>query len=85
MADGIAIDGRCLNHHEWLLTLGRWFMTDVTVMVLGQMLLPYICLFYGRCYWHVVLGRCYCQFYVEDVKPHVFQLIATSVLADVIA
>ena len=55
----------------WLMLL-PWFMTDVTVMLLGQMLLPYICLFYGRCYCHVVLGRCYCQFYVEDVKPHMF-------------
>ena len=33
-----------------------------------------------------VIGRCYYQYYMEDVKPpHVFQLIATSVMADVIA
>ena len=45
-------------------------MTDVIVMVLWQVLLPYICLFYGRCYCHVVIDRCCCQFNVEDVKPH---------------
>ena len=33
----------------WLMLL-PWFMTNVIVMVLGQMLLPYIYLFYGRCY-----------------------------------
>ena len=52
-------------------------MTDVIVMVLG------------RCYCHICVcfyGRCYCQFYVENVEPHhVFQVIATSVMADVIA
>ena len=53
----------------WLM-LWPWFMTDVVVMVLWLMLLPYVCLFYGRCYCHVVFGRCCCQFYVEDVKPH---------------
>ena len=42
-------------------------MTDVVVMVLWQMLLPYVCLLYGRCYCHVVFGRC-CKFYVEDVN-----------------
>ena len=84
MADGIAIGGRCFKPPWmiidirqmllpifWLMLL-PWFMTDVIVMVLGQMLLPYICLFYGKCYCHVVLGRCYCQFYVADVKPHYF-------------
>ena len=80
MADGIAIGGRCINHHKCFLILGRCYclfladviamvMTDV-VMVLWQMLLLYLCLFYGRCYCHVVFGRCYCQFFVEDVKPH---------------
>ena len=49
-ADGNAISGRCLNHHEWLLTLGRCYclflvdviaivMTDVIVILLRQMLL----------------------------------------------
>ena len=54
MADGTAISGRCLNHHEWLLTLGRCYclfladviaivMTDVIVILLRQMLLPHMC------------------------------------------
>ena len=39
----------------WLMLL-PWFMTDVIVMVLRQMLLPHMCLFYGRCYCHIVFG-----------------------------
>ena len=45
MADGIAISGRCLNHHEWLLTLGRCyclFLADVIAMV------------HDRCYCHII-------------------------------
>ena len=63
-----------------------WFMTDVIVMVLRQMLLPSIRLFYGRCYCHIVLGRCYCPYFMWRMLNHMyFQLIATSVMADVIA
>ena len=61
-------------------------MTDVIVMVLRQMLLPYYVVLWEMLLPCVCFGRCYCQYYVEDVKPHhVFQLIATSVMADVIA
>ena len=45
MDDGIAISGKCLNHHEWLLTLGRCyglFLADVIDMV------------HDRCYCHII-------------------------------
>ena len=72
MADVIAICGRCIIPQGILfLIVGRChclFLADViamvhdrvVVMVLWQMLLPYVCLFYGRCYCHVVFGRCCC-------------------------
>ena len=54
MADVIAICGRSTNHKDVILNVGQmllpifwlmlqpWFMTDI-VMVLWQMLLPYVC------------------------------------------
>ena len=97
MADVIAICGRCINHKDVILNVRQMllpiFLADVIAMVHDRCCYHHImadvialCLFYGRCYCHVVFGRCCCQFYVEDVKPHiVFQLFATSVMADVIA
>ena len=52
MADGIAISGRCLNHFELLLTLGRCYcliladviaiiMTDVNVTIEADVIALY--------------------------------------------
>ena len=62
MADGIAINGRCINHHEWFLILGRCyclFLADVLAMV-GCSYFDTHCLLYGLgvITWHSQVCNC---------------------------